>query len=261
MGVWRARSMAVAGALALLACAGVAIASGSRQFVVIYEKLKIKGGAEISPKALPRNRLTPITVRGGAKIESLAAKPPPALKEVVVETDKNGIVAAQGLASCSAGRLQGLDSLHARQACRAAVVGEGTTAVEVEFPGERPFVSKSKLLIFNGGVKGGVTTILVHAYLDSPVSAAVVVPVTVEKINKGRYGLRSVAAVPKIAGGYGSPLGFSLKIARDFTYKGKRRAYLLAQCPDGYFVVRGRLGFADGNLLEGNLALPCTPKG
>ena len=259
MGV-RARLGAVVVAAVLLACAGIAIANGSRQFTVVYEGLKITGGGEFNPQALPRDRPAPITLRGEAKIKSLDGKRPPALKEVVVETDKNGIVSAKGMPACSAGQLQSLDSAQAKQACSIALIGEGQSAVEIEFPNQKPFISKSKLLIFNGGVKGGTTTILIHAFLDVPVSAAVVVPVEVTKIHKGRYGLRSVASVPKIAGGYGSPLGFSLKIGRTFTYKGKQQSYLLAQCPDGYFAVKGRLAFEDGNVLAGNFALPCTSK-
>ena len=70
-----------------------------------------------------------------------------------------------------------------------------------------------------------------------------------------------MAKVPKIAGGYGSPLSFSLKVGRKFTYKGKKQSYLLAKCPDGHLQAKG-VGIFSGNLrLAGSLVRSCTPKG
>ena len=95
-----------------------------------------------------------------------------------------------------------------------AIVGEGTTDVEVLFPEQAPIQIKSKLLAFNGGVSGGKTTLFIHAYLSSPIAAAIVTTVKVTKIHNGRYGLKSVAAIPKIAGGRGSVTNFNLTIGK-----------------------------------------------
>jgi hypothetical protein len=88
-----------------------------------------------------------------------------------------------------------------------------------------------------------------------------VTSVKVSKIHKGRYGLKTVASVPKIAGGYGSPISFSLKVGRTFTYRGKKQSYLLAKCPDGHLNANGVGVFADGTRLAGSLVRSCTPKG
>ena len=68
------------------------------------------------------------------------------------------------------------------------------------------------MLAFNGGVSGGKTTLFIHAYLSNPIAAAIVTTVKVSKIHNGRYGLKSVAAIPKIAGGSGSVTNFNLTI-------------------------------------------------
>jgi hypothetical protein len=250
------------GTAVVLAIAGIALgAKGQKPFVVTAGNLRITGNGAFSPTTLPKNKLAPIVLNVSGKVETLDGTHPPALKELVVEADKNGAINAKGLPVCTSGKLQAQDTAHAKAACKSAIVGEGTTNVEVEFPEQAPFIAKSKLLAFNGGVKGATTTIFVHAYLSSPVSAAVVTTVKVSKIHNGRYGLKSVATVPKIAGGYGSPISFSLKVGRSFTYKGKKQSYLLAKCPDGHLSARGTGVFSDGSRLTGSLVRACTPKG
>jgi hypothetical protein len=246
----------------VLALAGVALAKGVNQPIkVIAGNLELTANGSFSPQQLPKNDLAPITLNVNAKIRTLDGKHPPAVKEVVVETDKNGAINAKGLAVCSSGKLQAQTTEKARAACKSAIVGEGKTDVEVEFPEQKPFTAKSALLAFNGGVSGGKTTIFIHAYLTSPVSAAVVTTVKISKVHNGRYGLKSVATVPKIAGGYGSPISFSLKLGRTFTYKGKKQSYLLAKCPDGHLNAKGVGVFSDGTRLAGSLVRACTPKG
>ncbi|MDX6609311.1 MAG: hypothetical protein QOF85_1236 [Solirubrobacterales bacterium] len=245
----------------LFAIAGIAIAKGEKPFVVTLGNLRITGNGTFSPTTLPKNKLAPITLNVSGKVETLDHTHPPALKELVVEADKNGAINAKGLPVCTSGKLQAQTTEKARAACPSAIVGEGQAAVEVEFPEQKPFIAKSDILAFNGGVKGGKTTIFVHAYLTAPVSAAVVTTVKVSKVHNGRYGLKSVATVPKIAGGYGSPVSFSLRIARKFTYKGKQQSYLLAKCPDGHLLAKGTGVFSDNSRLTGSLVRACTPKG
>jgi hypothetical protein len=251
-----------AGATLALTLAGIALAAGANKPIkVIVGNLELTANGTFSPTALPKNKLAPITINVSGKIRTLNGDHPPAVKEVVIETDKNGSINAKGLATCAAGKLQAQTTAKAKAACKDSLIGEGNTNVEVEFPESNPFVAKSKLLAFNGGVSGGKTTVFLHAYLSAPVSAAVVTSVKVTKIHKGRYGLKTVATVPKIAGGYGSPISFSLKVGRSFTYKGKKQSYLLAKCPDGHLQAKGTGVFSDGTKLFGSLVRTCTPKG
>ncbi|HEU4735594.1 MAG TPA: hypothetical protein VFS48_01025 [Solirubrobacterales bacterium] len=243
------------------AAAGFAIAKGEKPFIATVGNLRITANGNFSPTRLPKNKLAPITLNISGKVETLDHTHPPAIQEVFFETDKNGAVNAKGLPVCTSGKLQAQSSAKARTICKSALIGEGLTSVEVEFPEQSPFIAKSEVLAFNGGVKGGTTKVFVHAYLSSPVSAAVVVPVTVSKVHNGRYGLKTVAKIPKIAGGYGSPVSFSLRVDRKFTYKGKRQSYLLAKCPDGHLNAKGVGVFSEGTRLAGSLVRSCIPKG
>jgi hypothetical protein len=85
--------------------------------------------------------------------------------------------------------------------------------------------------------------------------------VKVSKVKNGRYGTKSVAKIPVIAGGAGSPIFFELNVDRKFTYKGKKQSYLLAKCPDGHLNAKGTGVFSDGTRLAGSVVRSCTPKG
>jgi hypothetical protein len=80
----------------------------------------------------------------------------------------------------------------------------------------------------------------------------VVTTVKIKKIHKGRYGLLSVASIPKIAGGSGSVKSFSLKL---------NKGIISATCPDGHLDARGTAVFAEGTKMSGGVVRACTGKG
>lgn len=249
------------GAIVAMVVGGVAVAKKYPPTVIKAGNLVLTLNGGFSPTALPKHTPSPITLNIEGKIATADGTHAPALKEVVVETDKNGSINPTGVPKCSSGKLQATDTPAAEKACKTAIIGTGITNVEVEFPEQKPFIAKSKLLAFNGGTSGGKTTIFIHAYLSSPVSAAVVTTVKISKVHNGRFGLKSVASIPKIAGGYGSVKEFRLTFHRDFTYKGKKQSYFLAQCPDGHLNAHATSVFSDGSKLIGDFARTCTPKG
>lgn len=243
---------------AALAVAVAGIATAEKPTIVQAGNLKLTLNGGFTPKALPKSgKPAPITLNVSGKIETTDGKHPPALKEVVVETDKNGSIDVKGLPTCTSGKLQAQDTKHAEAICKKAIIGSGITNVEVEFPESSPFIAKSKLLAFNGGTSGGKTTIYIHAYLSSPVSAAVVTTVKISKVHNGRYGTKSIASVPKIAGGYGSVREFSLTFDRGY----KNTPFLFAKCPDGHLNAKATSVFTDGTKLTGSFVRSCTPKG
>jgi hypothetical protein len=248
----------VLGTVLAVACAGIATATKPTIIKEGNLELILNGG--FSPKKLPKNKLAPINLTVEGAINTLDGSHPPPLTEVIVETDKNGTINAKGLAKCTAGKLAARTTDAAEKACPKAIVGKGKTDVEIAFPEQKPFIIHSKLLAFNGGVSGGKTTIYIHAFLSNPVSAAVVTTVKVSKIHNGRYGTKSVATIPPIAG-EGAVRKFQLTISRTFTYKGKKQSYLLAKCPDGKLQAKAKSIFREGPPLTGTFKRACTPKG
>ena len=116
----------------------------------------------------------------------------------------------------------------------------------------------TKLLVFNGGFKGGTTTLYIHAYFSNPVPGAIVTTVKIKKHKHGRYGLKSVFSIPKIANGEGSITQFKLKINKKFTYKGKKVSVLTAKCPDGRLQAHALAEFEGGPKLTTEFVRPCT---
>ena len=238
------------GALVALAVAGSATAEKPVKVVAGNLELTFNGG--FTPKALSKTKLTPITLTVSGKIRTKDGTHPPAMKEFDLETDKNGAINVKGLPVCTASKLQSQDTKHAEAICKSAIIGSGTTTASIEFPEQAPIPAKSKIIAFNGGFKGGTTTIFIHAYLTVPTPAAVVATVKVKKISNGRYGLSSITTIPKIAGGSGSVTDFSLTI--------NKKGVLTAKCPDGKLQAHGTAIFTDGTRASAEVIRTCTGK-
>jgi hypothetical protein len=251
------RAGAAIAALALIVTAG-AFAKPA-EFRVGNLFLRDDGG--ISPEGLPRHEQAPISAHFIDQIGTVDGTHPPAFRSLIADFDKSIQVNAKGLPVCRIGQLQARTTEAAKQACPDAIIGSGEAEVEVEFPESTPFIAKGPIVVFNGGVKGGTTTVFVHTYVAVPAPTAVIVTAKITRIHRGHFGLHVVAEVPKIAGGAGSPTRFRLTIDRAFTYKGKQESYLTASCPTGTYYAEGKVQFGDGTTLKVAHALPCTPKG
>lgn len=218
-------------------------------------EIEIEADGGFSPKALPKKKPAPITFNIEGKVRRLNPDPelqhPPALQELDIEGDKHVTVNVKGIPVCRAGKIQSTDTAAARKACGPALIGTGKTTVGVKFPEQKEIDVNSQLLAFNGGERGGVTTLFVHAYFSAPVTGAIVTTVKIKKIHKGRFGTLSVATIPRIAGD-GAVKSFSLTL---------NKGVLWATCTDGKLEARGTAHFEDGTKLSATVVKPCTPKG
>jgi hypothetical protein len=257
------RLIVTIGLAALLVAALAAVAAAEKPITVKAGNLVLTFNGGFSPKALSKTTMEPISLNVSGKIGTADGTHPPALKEVVIDTDKNGTIDVRGVPTCKAGQLEAQTTANAEKVCKPAILGTGTTDVEILFPESSPIPIHSKLLALNGGTKGGTTTLYIHAFLTSPVAAAIVTTVKISKEHKGPYGIRSVASVPKIAGGSGSVTAFSLTFPKKlFTYKGKKHGYLLAKCSNGKFLAQAEANFTDGTKVgPASVVRACTPKG
>jgi hypothetical protein len=247
------------GAVAAIAVAGTAVAAKST--VVRAGNLIVTFNADFAPKKLPRHNWAPINFTVSGKFATADGTHPPAVRRVVIQTDKYGMVTAKGLAACKSAQLQARDTMDAKKACPKAIIGHGIAAVEVQFPDSAPFIAHGPLVLFNGGVKGGVTTVYIHAYVSVPAPTAIVTTIEVRKIHKGKYRYESDASVPTIAGGSGSVLAFNLTVNKRFTYKHKKRSYLIARCGgDRHFYAHVIASFSDGTRVQGDVTRTCKQR-
>lgn len=244
-----------------LALVAVGQAAAEKATVVHAGNLVLRMNGGVTPKKLPKHRLAPITLRASGSLATGDGSHPPATKTVTIDFDKHGTINARGLPVCRAGELQSRDTKAAIAACRPALVGRGTTSVEVAFPESQPFSAKGPLALFNGGVKHGVTTMFIHAYVSVPTPTAIVTVVKIKKIHKGPYGTRAVARIPTIAGGSGSLTHFAFSIHRTFKRGGTKQSYLLARCANGRFRAHATIQTSDGARISGSILRRCVAAG
>ncbi|MEX2448506.1 MAG: hypothetical protein WD404_07160 [Solirubrobacterales bacterium] len=251
---------------AILALGVAAIAGAATTTVRVGTVIATFGGTA-SPKKLPKNKYAPVTTNIFGKIKTSDGKHPPAMRETIVDIDKDVKLNVKGYPVCKAGQLQARDTKAANRVCGKTVLGKGIAHAQISFPEQKPIVVASPITIFNGGGSAARTKLLIHTFLTVPVPAAIVTQVTIQKRGTG---IHAIAKIPVIAGGSGSVLDFRFKVGKTFRYKGKKAYYSMAKCPDGKFKVKSQSIFKNEaktegqpakTVIKGSLLVPCTPKG
>ncbi len=240
------------GVVLLLLAAGSALAITLRA-----SNLVITTDGGFSPTALPKKGFAPIELHGFGKIATEDGSPPPVLKTVTIWFDKNGKVETRGLPVCTPGKLAATTTKLARKLCPGAIIGTGFGKAVVNFPEQGPIPASSPITLFNASPKHGNPVVLAHAHITVPGPTTFVVPIEIQKVSDGRYGFKTVAEIPRIAGGYGTPLYARIKVGRTWEYKGKTLSYANAGCPDGRLQAKGQFLFKDGTFLQGSVFKRC----
>ncbi len=244
--------------IGLGAILAIVLAGAAYGLVIKAGNIVVTGDGGFWPTRLPKNVDAPILIKGHGSIGTADGTLPPIIKTLTFEFDKHGSVETRGLPVCRAAQLTNTTVAQARQHCPKAIVGKGLGKAVVVFPGSRPIPARSPITLFNGPKKGANPTVVAHAYTTIPVPTTFIVPITIQKIHNGRYGYRTQADIPPIAGGYGVPTYGSLKVNRKWIYKGEKLSFVNARCADGRLQARGDFTFNDGTRLSGTFFRPCT---
>jgi len=246
------------GALIAVSAVGIATAAGGEKPVTVkVGELELTANGGFSPKALSKTKQTPIELKASGEVKMTNGSHPPAARELIIEGDKNAEVHVKGLPTCKSGQLQATSTQAAEKACGSAVIGEGTVVAQVAFPEQKPINVTSKLLLINGGEKGGKITWYAHAFFSNPISGAIVSTVTITKHKNGRFGTLTVTKIPQIVGGSGSIVSFNLKIKKKVGGVNP----ISAKCTDGKLKVHVEAKFENGTKASTEIVRPCTPKG
>ena len=260
----RSAALTVAAVMAL-ALATAALAAST---TLPLPRLVFDPGMAVSPKVLPKRDFAAAHATVSAEVETADGTHPSALREVVLDVERDVRVDARGYPVCEADSRGLRDPGRAREACRTSIVGSGKARFEIAFPERPPIVVESPVVVFNGGAEAGETKLYVHAVLTVPVPAAVVTEVRIRKRGGGFW---AVARVPAVAGGAGSLLGLRFSFGRTVARDGRRVGLVEARCPDGRFEVsvskavfrnEARVpGVSAQTVMKSRVLVPCTPKG
>ena len=245
------------GALAAVSVVGIATAAGGEGPVTVkVGNLELTANGGFTPKALSKTKQTPIELKAEGSVNEADGSHPPAVRELIIEGDKNAEVHVKGLPTCKSGQLQATDTAAAEKACGPALIGKGNVTAQVAFAEQKPIDVPTVLQLYNGGEKGGKITWFAHAYFSNPISGAIVTTVTITKHKHGRFGTLAVAKIPQITGGSGSTISFNLSILK--LVKGINP--ISAKCTDGKLKVHVQAKFEDGTKAETEIVRACTPK-
>ncbi|HWW67947.1 MAG TPA: hypothetical protein VNY83_08180 [Solirubrobacterales bacterium] len=252
---------AVLAATAVLSSvSATAILAAGNAITIRAGNLVLQAEGVITPKALPKNRMTPISLHARGSVATADGSHVPPAQTVHLQVDRHFRIESTGLPSCTAVKIKASAPSQAIKACGPALIGRGSGAAQVEFPESAPFSAKGPLLGFNGPRVGGYPEMLWYVYVAVPVPTALV---WVAKLSKdsGKYAYRISQTIPKLAGGSGSLTGFEVTVGRKWTYRGRQHSYLSAECPDGRFIDQFEAAFGGGTNLTGTLVNSCQSKG
>jgi hypothetical protein len=254
------RAAAVAAALCLV-CATLASAEVTQK-----GNLRVSFGGGISPHALPRQGVAPVTVSLSGDIKTTDGLAPPQLRTVSLAINKNGKLDYEGLPVCHFHQIQPASTAEAIEACPGSLVGKGTFSAHVVLPEQSPFPSQGRMIAFNG-IDHGRHVVFAHIYGTRPLPQSSVLAFALKRTD-GAFGTSLVAHLPKVAAEWGYVSGVSLALNRQFKYKGESRSFLSAGCPAPkgfpgaiFSFAKASFGFEDGKTLSSTLTRSCAVSG
>ena len=254
------RRLVISAVLAIIVLASAVAARGE---LIQQGNLRVHFDGRLSPRALPREHPAPVSVSLDGAVSTADGTRPPQLREMTIAVNRAGVVSSTGLPTCSAPQLQQTSNEAALRVCRSALVGRGHFAANVDFPGAPLIPAQGEILAFNSRLHGR-PGMLLHLYGSSPVRAAFVLPFEISHHRQGRYGAVFSTKIPELASDLGYVTEISMKIGRNYSYKGKSRSFLSASCaaPAGFTQVafplaKATFSFANGQRLTTGLLRDC----
>ena len=187
----------------------------------------LRGG--VSPRTLPRDHPSPVSVRLQAGIQTMNSVPLPRVKKISLELAYRGALDTEGLPLCRRAQLRALDTRHALATCGGSLVGKGSLYSRVFVPSQAPFGLHFRLLAFNGKTPQGRTAIWVMAYSPNP-PISFVLPFHVHR-QKGPFHTVLVSEVPPDLGTWPHFARFNMVVTRRYRFRGQVHSYLRASCP------------------------------
>jgi hypothetical protein len=240
----------------------LAFACGAHGEVVAKGGLFLKFSGGISPDALPRESLAPISISVAGTVRTFAGEGPPSVRRIEIAINRGGQLDVRGLPVCDPADIQPSSTAQARAICGPALVGEGSFDADVAFPEQSAFPSRGHVLAFNA-IVGGRPAILAQVYGGEPASTTRIIVFHIRR-SAGTYGTVLTASVPESLDQWGHLTHFDLALHRNFTYRGKQHSYLSAACPAPpgfpgatFPFARAAITFANGRTLSSTLTRSC----
>ena len=175
---------------------------------------------------------------------------PPALKQVVLDFDRDGRLDVARPADLRARTDRGGQRRRSADASARARSSAPARSKRWSRLASGPVPTSSPLTLFNGPRQEGHPTVLVHAHTHLPATQTYAFLVPIEK-RRGEFRYRATADFPPLAGGLGAITKIKIKVGRRYTAGGVKRSYVSARCSDHILRSHGAFTFAGGLVIEG----------
>lgn len=237
----------------------MALVGGSADGALVeVDNVVLRADGGFKPQALPRHRFAPIDFQGHVDLSAKGGGKPSALRQVLIDFDRDGRLSVAGLPTCSPEAIDEAATDEARRICRGAIVGTGHIEAVISLSSGDVRAS-SNLTIFNGPKLDGEPTAVLHARITVPATQTYAIVVPIER-RRGGFRYRARLDVPSIAGGLGAITHLDAKIGRRYRAGGKQRSYVSARCSDNILQTHGRFSFEDGTIIDGLVEKFCFSK-
>jgi hypothetical protein len=197
---------------------------------------------EPNPVPTPSQGRVPVGLRLVDRIRATDGSDPPPVKAIRMELDKGYGLHLAKAKRCPPGVRS--DVRTREDPCKEVKFGTGMIAVKVAFPEQQAVTVTGRAIVF----KPGPGEVMIRTFLSAPVTGVIAIPIAVERIAGSRYGLKMTAAVPKIAGGYGSITSLDIRF---------RKGMFSAACSQGDLRSGVTNFFASGSSASAGMAVFC----
>src|SRR5829696_434910 len=119
------------------------------------------------PYKLPRDKPAPIAVFVAGHLEAVDGGIPPQLERLRIQVNRNGLLQSRGLPVCRPPQVQPATTERALSICGSALIGSGQFWAHIILPGQVPYPTRGRLLIFNGRHHGR-PTLMAHIFTSNP---------------------------------------------------------------------------------------------
>lgn len=240
----------------------------ARAEIVQKGNLRVLVNGKLSPKALPRHGVAPVSVSVSGNVSTTDGSAPPQLRTMQIDVNRHGRFDTVGLPVCRYNDIQPASDARALAACRSALVGEGHFAGTIALPGSaEPFPMEGRLLLFNGR-QHGRPVLFGHIYSPKPFASSFVLVFEMTTAAHGTYGTTLTANLAKALGAKRNLESIEMTLSRRYRYHGASQSYISTDCPAPkgfpgitFPLARTSFSFAGGKKLTEVLEESCRAKG
>ena len=208
----------------------VATAATVSAVVIQTAGVRITVLSQVMPYKLPRDKPAPIAIFVAGHLAAVDGGIPPQLERLKIQINRHGLLQSRGLPVCHARQVQPATTARALATCGEALIGSGQFWAHIILPGQEPYPTKGRLLIFNGR-RHGSPTLLAQIYTAHPFNSSFLISFAIRRVSDGFYGTELVASLPEALGSWGYLDRIKLTLKREYRFEGRSLSYFNAACP------------------------------